>query len=193
MRTIMRSISSAGTILASLVALAALAPSEVEAQRRPMYAGFGGGLYAIHETGYDIHGRLQGEFGFHFTGDDTGFFLAVEAVTTFGSRGNDFLMFFGGLRLGGDIEVYGNRSVGIMLRPSGLVGFGFHDYAGPGNTWGFFVLQPAFDVRFAVADHLLAFWIRPVAWDFLFYWDRSLRDVWITAGYQFLIGLDFQF
>ena len=141
------------TILAIAIVAAAVAaaPAPAEAQRNPLYAGFGGGPYAYFDC-CAIHGRLQGEFGWHFSGDDTGFVMAVEAVTTFGPH---FLMFFGGLRLGGDIEVAGRHDWGVLLRPSGLFGFGLYDREGPDNAWGYFVLQPAFDIRFVFADRVV--------------------------------------
>lgn len=181
-------------LLAALVLAATtlFAPSGAEAHDRPMYAGFGGGPYVYLDC-CRVHGRLQGEFGIHFSPDDRGFFIAFEALPTFG---DDFFMFLGGVRLGGDIEVYGRHDYGILLRPSVLVGFGWHDYHAPSNgDWGVFVVQPAFDARFVFAHRVLALWIRPVAFDFLFYWDRrwSGRDWDFAAGYQFLIGMDFQF
>ncbi len=179
-------------LFAALVSFATLlAPASAEAHDRPLYAGFGGGPYLDLDC-CRVHGRLQGEFGIHFSRDDRGFFLAFEAVNTFG---DDFFMFFGGIRLGGDIEVYGRHDYGIMLRPSGLIGFGWHDFNGRGNDWGFFVVQPAFDVRFVFAHRVLALWIRPVAFDFLFYPDRYHpdRNFYLGIGYQFLIGMDFQF
>lgn len=169
-----------------------LAPLGAKADRS-MYAGFGAGPYDYFDC-CRIHGRLQGEFGLHFSGDDTGFVLAFEGSTTFG---DDYFMFMGGVRLGGDIEVYGRRDFGIMLRPSGLLGLAWHDLNGPNNDWAAFVLQPAFDVRFAFADRFIALWVRPVAFDMYFYWDRydpgHRRDWYFAAAYQFLIGVDFQF
>lgn len=178
-------------VAGALVCLALLAPSGAEAHDRPLYAGFGGGPY-LHLDCCRVHGRLQGEFGIHFSRDDRGFFIAFEAMPTFG---DDFFMFLGGVRLGGDIEVYGRHDYGIMLRPSALVGFGWHYFYGAGNDWGVFVIQPAFDVRFVFAHRVLALWLRPVAFDLLFYLNRrfSSRDWDFGAGYQFLIGLDFQF
>lgn len=171
-----------------------LTPTTASAHDRPLYAGFGGGPYFLFGC-CQVHGRVQGEFGIHFSRDDTGFFLAFEAVSTFGDdRSDDFFMFFGGVRLGGDIEVHGNHEYGILLRPSGLVGFGWHDRYRY-NDWGFFVVQPAFDLRFVFAHRVLALWLRPVAFDFLFFWDRpgDGRDWSLDVGYHGMIGMDFQF
>lgn len=182
------------SIVAALLAATLLAPSLAEAHDRPLYAGFGGGPHVDLDC-CNVHGRLQGEFGIHFSRDDRGFFLAFEAINTFG---DDFYMFLGGVRLGGDIEVYGRHDYGILLRPSVLVGFGWRDYSGPYNhwgDWGVFVVQPAFDVRFVFAHRVLALWLRPASFDFNVYLDRYRpnRELWWGVGYQFMLGLDFQF
>lgn len=179
------------SLVAALLAATFLAPSVAEAHDRPLYAGFGGGPH-IDLDCCRVHGRLQGEFGIHFSRDDRGFFLAFEVINTFG---DDFYMFLGGIRLGGDIEVYGRHDYGILLRPSALIGFGWRDYRGPYNDWGVFVVQPAFDVRFVFAHRVLALWLRPVSFDFNIYLDRYRpnRDLYWGVGYQFMLGLDFQF
>lgn len=181
-------------IAALVISIATLfASTGAEAQRRHLYAGLGGGPYDYFDC-CRIHGRLVGEFGIHFSNDDRGFFLAFEAATTFG---DDYFLFLTGVRLGGDIEIWGRRDYGIMLRPSGLIGFAWHDFNGPSNDFGAVVLQPAFDFRFVFAERLIALWVRPVAFDLLFYWDRRDpfhdRDWYFAAGYQFLLGIDFQF
>lgn len=192
MRTKDFSGARAATLLVGIaIALAALTPSSAEAQRRPFYAGFGLGPYAFVDCpACRVHFRVQGEFGWHPSGDDTGFFLAVEAIPTFG---DDFFMFMGGLRLGGDIEVYRNRNIGVLLRPSGLFGFGFRDWVGSPRRYGFFVLQPAFDLRLALASRVIQLWIRPVAFDFFFHPDYDARGFYFDAGYVFQVGLDFAF
>lgn len=180
------------------IAITAATPaSSAEAQRRPLYAGFGVGPFALvgHDNTFygpccDVHFRAQGEFGWHPSGTDSGFFLAANLTVT---PGNDYVIFTPGLRLGGDIPVYERRDIAVFLRPSALFAGGFWDFRGPDNTLGLFVIAPAFDVRFAVADHLLQFWIRPVAIDFMLFpehYDRRFR--W-HAGYTFLAGLDFAF
>lgn len=172
------------------LALAALAPTTARADHT-MYAGFGAGPYFDVDC-CAVHGRVQGEIGWHFGGDDTGFLLELDALANFG---RDYWMFVGGLRLGGDIEVHRDRHFQLLVRPSGLVGLGARDYNDPPGPYGLFVLQPAFDLRFVVADGLLAFWVRPVAFDILFFWDRNdhPRDVYVSAAYQLMGGLDFQF
>ncbi len=166
-------------------------PSAASANRfRPIYVGFGGGLYADLEC-CEMHGRVQGEFGWHFGGDDTGFMMAIEVSATLGPQ---YWMFMGGLRLGGDIEVHGDRHFGILLRPSGLFGVAARDFNGAPHPFGYLVLQPAFDIRFAVAERVVVFWLRPVAFDILFQWDRPGPDPWhASAAYQAMAGIDFQF
>lgn len=181
------------SLLVASLAFASLAfVSSARAQRdRPLYAGFGGGPYVDFDC-CALHGRVTGEFGWHFGREDTGFVMAVEAATNFGP---DYFSFLGGLRLGGDIEVHGNRTFGILLRPSGLVGVGLRDFARDGEgIFGSFVLQPAFDIRFAVADRAIVLWLRPVAFDIHFFWaDRAGRDWYARGAYQALAGIDFQF
>lgn len=176
-----------------LAALAAFAPSRAEA-RGPFFAGFGLGPYALIQHEYSdccrTHFRPQFEFGIHFSRNDTGFFIAFEAVPTFG---DDFVMFFGGIRLGGDIEVWANRDVGVIVRPSGLFGGGIWDFRGPRNELGMLVLQPAFDFRLAVANRLMHIWIRPIAFDLLFFPDWYDGRFQFDAGYNFMAGLDFNF
>jgi hypothetical protein len=111
-------------------------------------------------------------------------------VPTFGP---DFVMFFGGVRLGGDIQVWSNRDIGILLRPSGLVGGGLYSHDRR-NTIGLFVLQPSFDVRLAVANRLMHVWARPLSFDLLFFpgW-YDTRDTRISAAYAPMVGIDFNF
>lgn len=182
--------------LLPLVALAALfvslAPATAHADRtRPVYVGFGGGPYVLFDC-CSVHGRLSGQFGWHFGGTDIGFVMAVEAATTLGP---DYLMFMGGLRIGGDIEVTGDQDFAVLLRPSGLFAGGFIDGNGAGfQPQGYFLFQPAFDIRLAFADRAVVFWMRPAAFDVIVSWDRPARGDWHVEGaYQAMAGFDFQF
>ena len=165
------------------------APSTARADRS-WYVGFGAGFYNDFDC-CRIHGRVQGEIGWHFDHDMTGFFLELDAIGTFGP---DYWMFTGGLRLGGDIQVHRDRHFRLLLRPSGMIGLGARDYDGDmRGPYGQVTLQPAFDIRFVVADGLLAFWLRPLAFDFMFWWDSDPARNWGSVAYQLLGGLDFQF
>lgn len=196
MRTTPRALALVLVPFVLVLALAAVAPSSAEAQRRPVYVGFGFGGHAFVSDNYraccDFRPRVQAEIGWHPSGDDSGFFLAGEAILTFDSG---FVMFTPGLRLGADIPVYARRDITVFLRPSGLFGGGFWDPDGPHNTLGFFLLQPAFDIRLAVANHLLQIWFRPVAIDLMFFpeWYFPDRDFRFAAAYVFQAGLDFAF
>src|SRR5690606_4971549 len=100
-RGTLRSMPNTTRFLTALVLSLAtlLTPTTASAHDRPLYAGFGGGPYFLFGC-CQVHGRVQGEFGVHFSRDDTGFFLAFEAVSTFGDdHRDDFFMFFGGVRL----------------------------------------------------------------------------------------------
>jgi hypothetical protein len=178
-----------------LVALVALAAPSTARADRSFYVGFGAGFYNDFDCCH-IHGRVQGDIGWHFDGRDTGFFLEIDPIITFGP---DYFMFTGGLRLGGDIQVHHDRHFDLLLRPSGLVGigvraYGYHPFGDTRDTFGNFTLQPAFDVRFVLADGLIALWARPLAFDLMFWWDRAGdKSFAFSAAYQFLAGIDFQF
>jgi hypothetical protein len=176
----------------ALLAAIAFAPSRASADRaRPLYAGFGGGPYVLFDC-CGVQGRLSGAFGWHFGGTDLGFVMAVEAATTVGP---DYLMFMGGLRVGGDIEVTGDLDFGVILRPSALFAAGVLDGNGGGFVGhGYFLTQLGFDIRFAFADRAVVFWIRPAAFDLMIFWDRPTRGDWyLTGAYQAMAGFDFQF
>jgi hypothetical protein len=180
----------------ALAAVLLLSPESAEAQRRrPLYFGVGVGPYVVFDQPSccdDVLFRVQAEFGWHVSGFDDGFFLAAYTGLAFG----DFFHFAGGLRLGGDIEVYGNRDIALMLTPSGVVGGGFFDYPWPepaNDLFGFFLLAPAFDFKLLLANRLLQLWVRPLGFDFMFfpdYWRGY--DRWATA-YSFMAGLNFAF
>src|SRR6476620_5869388 len=133
------SVLFAAALLATLAAFAAPATARAD---RSFYVGFGGGCYNDFDCCH-IHGRVQGEVGWHFSGDMTGFFLELDAIGTFGP---DYWMFIAGLRLGGDIEVHRDRHFRLLLRPSGMIGVGARDFDGDGRgAYGLLVIQPAFD------------------------------------------------
>src|SRR6185295_2071178 len=153
----MRRIHRIAPLFALALLLAATAvPSIAQAggRHRPTYAGFGGGPYWFLDENSWAHAHLSGEVGFHFNGEDRGFFLQIEVQTTFSE--NRWFQFVGGLRLGGDIEITGNYHAGFMLRPNVFFGLGAGDLPGPNNTYGIGVIEPTCDLRFAVADRLLA-------------------------------------
>lgn len=183
---------SLGLVLVLVVVGALALPSTARADRS-WYVGFGAGPYNDFYC-CRLHGRIQGEIGWHFSGDDTGFFLEADAIATVGP---DYWMFTGGLRLGGDIQVHHDPHFHVLLRPNGLVGLGARDYDGDGKYGpiGHFLLQPAFDVRLVLADGLIAIWVRPVAFDFLFWFDHNspVHGADFTWSYQAMGGIDFQF
>lgn len=176
----------------ALTVFVLLSPAAARADRtRAVYAGFGAGPLVLFDDA-SVHGRFSGEFGFHFGGTDLGFVMALEAVT---SVSNQLVMFHGGVRLGGDIEIDGTQDFGVVLRPSGFFGAGFLDRNGGGfDEAGYVVLQPALDVRLLFADRAVVFWLRPAAFDVLFFWRHYTRGDWYIAGaYQAMAGFDFQF
>lgn len=197
----MRSILTTLTV-AALTALTLFGPiaGSAEAQQRrsgPLFVSAGLGPYVYFA--WDTSFRLEGEFGWHPGGRDEGFFIAADF--TF-SVERYYAMVFGGARLGGDIEVFQNRDVAVLLTPNGLVGFGWQDFNRTTRGGeGFFILQPAFQVNVGLLDRVLWIWARPVSFDFLFFpdvWrDRGRgvdeRGFWFDWGYSFLVGVRFNF
>jgi hypothetical protein len=179
------------TLVGSFVALAltAFAPSIARADHA-LYAGVGAGFvddFAGWNNCCAVHGHIQGEFGIHFDHEDTGFVLAFEGWGTFGP---DYAGFTGGARFGYDIEVHTDHSFQLILRPSGFVGFGLRDWAHDNRgPFGDLTLQPAFEGRFVFANRLIALWLRPIAFDIMYWWEPG----WFNVGYQFVGGIDFQF
>lgn len=173
-----------------------LAPSARADAGGPWYAGVGVGP-SVYVGCCDTHFRAEGELGYHFGGHDTGFFLAGNVTT---SAGRDFLQFQGGLRLGGDIEVHSTHDFAVLITPSGFVGGGVMDYDGGywrslgyDHAYGYFVLQPAVAVSFALVERLLHVWVRPVAFDLMFFPSHFDRGFEIDAMYSFLAGVFFTF
>lgn len=189
----MRSTTFAALVVSLAFALGLALPSSADAQaRRPLYAGFGVGPYAYFDVD-NVHFRGEGEFGWHPSGTTEGFFLAANATT---SVGRNFVLFFGGIRLGGDIAVHRTRDVTIFLRPSGLFAAGFLDFDGRDNTYGGFMLQPAFDLKIALLDELLHIVLRPIAIDIFLWPDYRFggrRDFSASFAYSGLVGLHFAF
>ena len=182
------------TLVLPALALVALAPTSTARADHSWYAGAGAGFHNDFDCCH-IHGRVQGEIGWHFGGDQTGFFLEVDGIFTFGP---EYWGFLGGARLGGDISVHHDAHFDVLLRPNGLVGFGARDFDRDGiGPYGMLTLQPAVDVRFVLADGFIALWLRPISFDFHFWWeniDRAHpRDWYVSAAYQLLGGIDFQF
>jgi hypothetical protein len=200
-----RSMTRSKLMTLALAALAALALSGTmvapgEAQQRrsgPLFVSAGVGPYVYYA--WDTSFRLEGEFGWHPGGQDEGFFIAADF--TF-SIERSYAMVFGGARLGGDIEVFRNRDVSVLLTPSGLAGFGWQDFNRTTRGGeGFFIFQPAFQVDVGLLDRVLWIWARPVSFDFLLFpdvWrDRGRgveeRGFWFDWGYSFIAGVRFNF
>lgn len=171
-----------------------IAGAQSSARSRPFYVSGGLGPAALfaHEYGdcCDAHFRTEGEFGWHPSGNDTGFFLAANATFTLGRH---WFLFFPGVRLGGDIEVFANRDLAVLLSPSGLGGGGLFDPDGPVDSLGFFVLQAAFAAKLALLERVLQVWLRPVAIDFLFFPSWYDNDFEFDAVYSFVGGVAFTF
>jgi hypothetical protein len=170
----------------SLIASAWLA-APVSAQRdsRALYFGVGIGPHVLFDC-CDVHARSTFEFGWHPSGNTTGFFLAATGAFTFG---RDYFMFYGGARLGGDIEVYDGRDFAVLLRPSGVAAIGVFDYDGPRDGNAMFLAQAAFDVKFALLQRFLQVWVRPVAFDFMFGRDVDPHDFDNDDDFAFAYGV----
>ncbi len=186
--------------LASLVFALALVGSlgvtgQAEAQSRragPLFVSAGIGPHVLfhHDTSF----RLSGDFGWHPGGHDEGFFLAANFTFSVDAY---WAQVFGGIRLGGDIEVFTNRDVAVLITPQGLAGFGWLDWGRGHGGWGYAVLQPSFQVNVGLLERVLWVWANPVCFDFLL-----LPDTWredgsrgfdFAWGYSFLAGVRYNF
>ncbi|GAB4211836.1 MAG: hypothetical protein OHK0013_33940 [Sandaracinaceae bacterium] len=187
--------------VATLTALALFGPiaASAEAQQRrsgPLFVSAGLGPYVLFS--WDTSFRLEGELGWHPGGRDEGFFVAADFAFSVERR---YAMVFGGVRLGGDIEVFENRDVAVLLTPNGLAGFGWIDLGDFYDGEGYFILQPSFQVDVALLERVLWVWARPVSFDFLLFpdaWRERGRGVlergfWLDWGYSFMAGVRFNF
>lgn len=158
----------------------------------PWYGGVGLGPYGYFGWHGGAHLRIAGEIGWHPSGHDEGFFLGLEVATTF--AGN-FWQFQTGLRLGGDIEVFHNSDLAVLLVPAGMIGFGVMDWDDDGSfrDHGYFVVQPSFGVALALADRLIHVFLRPVGVDMMFFPDYRNSGFWFDGAYVVLGGVHFTF
>jgi hypothetical protein len=180
-------------VLAAVIALVALAPATARADAGgPWYGGVGAGPYGHFGWRGGWHGRVSGEIGWHPSGHDEGFFLGLDVTTTFGGN---FWQFQTGLRLGGDIEVWHNSDLAILLVPAGLVGFGIMDWDddGPFRDHAYFLLQPSFGVALALVDRLLHVFLRPAAFDVMFFPNYQNNGFAVHGSYFVLSGIHFTF
>lgn len=191
----LRSLSLAALFAALSLAFTLGAPNHAEAQSRragPLFvsAGIGPSILFEHDTSF----RLSGDFGWHPGGHDEGFFLAANLTFSVDAY---YAQVFGGIRLGGDIEVFTNRDVAVLLTPQGLAGFGWLNWGRGGGAWGYSLLQPSFQVNVGILERVLWIWAQPVSFDFLLFPDTWRRDgsrgfdfAW---GYSFLAGVRYNF
>lgn len=183
-----------GLLLA--LAVVTLAPSIADAQTRrsgPLFASAGVGPFVYFD--WDASFRLEGQFGWHPGGHDEGFFIAADVAF---SIERYYAMVYGGARFGGDIEVFQNNDLAILLTPSGLAGFGWVDHGRGFGGYGFFLLQPSFAVNVALFERVLWLWAQPVGFDLLFFPDRwrngsAERGFVFDWGYNFMAGARFNF
>lgn len=181
------------------LAVLAFAPSAADAQTRrsgPLFVSAGVGPFVYFS--WDTSFRLEGEFGWHPGGHDEGFFIAGDFAFSIERR---YAMVYGGIRLGGDIEVFHNNDVTVLVTPSGLAGFGWIDLGDFYDGEGYLILQPTFQVDVALLERVLWVWARPVGFDFLIFpeaWRERGRGVlergfWFDWGYSFMAGARFNF
>jgi hypothetical protein len=173
-----------------------LAPAARADAGGPWYVGAGVGP-TIYLGCCNTHFRGEGEIGYHFSGHDTGFFLGANLTT---SGGNDFVQFHGGIRLGGDIEIHSSHDIAVLITPSGMAGAGFIDYGGGfyrdrgwNHSYGYFVLQPSLALSLVLVERLLHVWVRPVAFDFMFFPNHFDNNFGVDAIYSFMAGVWFTF
>lgn len=185
-----------GSALGALLwlgALGAALPGTARADAGgPWYGGVGVGPWQYLDWG-GFHFRVSGEIGWHPSGRDEGFFLGLDVTTSLWNRSWHFQT---GLRLGGDIEVWHNRDVALLLVPAGMVGLGILDWddRDRGGDAGFFLLQPSFGVALAVANRLVHIFVRPLVFDLMFFPDYpGTRRFEFDWAYSALGGVHFTF
>ena len=189
----MRKLVQRGLCVAvALAALGAFSPSTVRADAGgPWYGGVGVGPWHYFDC-CGTHFRASGEIGWHPSGHDEGFFLALDVTTSFGER---LWHFHTGLRLGADIEVWHNTDFALLLVPAGLIGFGVLDWDNndPWREHAYFLLQPSFGVALALADRLIHLFLRPVILDLQFFPEYRGFGFDFDWSYSVLGGIHFTF
>lgn len=184
-------------VLGALCLAATLAPSaRAEAQSRrsgPLFVSAGIGPFVLFDV--DTSFRLEGQFGWHPGGQDEGFFMGADFAFAIERY---YAQVYGGFRLGGDIEVFANNDVAVLLTPQGMAGFGWMDFGRGAGSYGFLIIQPSFQVDVALLERVLWVWARPVGFDFLLFPDTFRRGDGSRGfdwywGYQFMAGARFNF
>ncbi len=200
-----RRLSHTSLVLAALCAATTLGvldagtSASAEAQTRrsgPVFVSAGIGPVLLIDAGdRDASFRLEGGIGWHPGGHDEGFFLGADFAFTIE---RNYAQVYGGFRLGGDIEVFANNDVAVLLTPQGMAGFGWFDFGRGAGSYGFLIIQPSFQVDVALLERVLWIWARPVGFDFLLFPDTFRRSDgsrgfdWYV-GYQFMAGARFNF
>lgn len=192
-----RRLSLASLVLATVCFASTLsASSGAEAQTRrsgPVFVSAGVGPFVLFDV--DTSFRLEGQIGWHPGGHDEGFFLGADFAFAIERH---YAQVYGGFRLGGDIEVFANNDVAVLLTPQGMAGFGFMDFGRGAGGYGFLIFQPSFQVDVALLERVLWIWARPVGFDFLLFPDTFRRNDGSRGfdwywGYQFMAGARFNF
>lgn len=183
-------ISKRPWILAAALAVLTLsaAPSTAAADGT-MYIGLGAGP-AFNIDAWPTQLRTEFEIGYYFEDNPPGgFFLGFAPSASFFS--NNWILVFP-LRLGGMFTVVRNRNMAFQLGPTGTVGFAvtgcYDNDRCDAKPWFHFSI--AFMMRILFADEKVAFYIRPVEFEFAFgddrrYWDDDAIRYVIAGGFQF--------
>jgi hypothetical protein len=175
-------------LAAALGALTVLLPSSAAADGT-LYMGLGAGP-AFNLNRWPTQVRTEFEIGYYFEDNPPGgFFLSFAPSASFLSHR---LFFVFPLRLGGMFTLVRNSNMAFQLGPTGTVGFAvsgcYDDDRCDPKPW--FHFSVAFMLRLLFADERVAFYVRPVEFEFAFGDDDGFwgGDAWryvIAGGFQF--------
>lgn len=152
-----------------------------------LYLGFGAGP-AFNIDTWPTQLRVEFEIGYYFDRQPEGFFLGFAPSASFFA--NEWILVFP-LRLGGMFTVFRNRNAAFQLGPTGTIGFAATGcYEDRCNAKPWFHFSIAFMMRVLFANERVAFYLRPVEFEFGFgddrrYWDDDAIRYVICGGFQF--------
>ncbi|HJL16314.1 MAG TPA: hypothetical protein RMH99_11695 [Sandaracinaceae bacterium LLY-WYZ-13_1] len=166
------------------VALGVLTPNEASAQGGFFGAGVGP---AIRIDDAPNQFRLELEIGYYVEGRPRGFFLSFAPAQSYGA---DWWILTFPLRLGGVFDIVRNRDFTFQIGPTGTVGFAVSDrFDSPRDPDPWFHFSFGLALRFLVLQEKLAFYLRPVDFEFFIgdtnpFGNEMIRYV-LVGGVQF--------
>lgn len=146
----------------ALITAFSFGPGRAEAQGGFYLGGGIGPAFGLDNARTQV--RIEEEFGYHFDGEPTGFFLGVSLSQSFG---NDYVLASFSGRLGYDISAVEESDFEFVIGPNATVGFAFGDCSYRGGCRGdvdaFFHTTLNLDLKFLLLDDELTIYARPVS------------------------------